>query len=357
MGKNAKLAFFLIKTIKTSTRFTMNQFIKELPKAELHLHIEGTFEPELMFEIAKRNDIILQYKSIDELKKAYQFDCLQDFLNIYYAGASVLIHEQDFYDLTWAYFEKCAEQNIRHTEIMFDPQTHTERGVSFETVINGITKACQDAQEKLNISSFLIMSYLRHLSEENAFKTLEESLPFKHLIKAVGLDSSEKGNPPSKFQRVFEASIKEGYIPVAHAGEEGPAEYIWEALNLLNVKRIDHGNNCFQDELIDEIKKRDIALTVCPLSNTALKVVDDLKNHPLLKMMEKGLKVTINSDDPAYFGGQVNENYIQIQKALHLSKNQLYELAKNSFQYSLLDQQKKKEYLQKLEAFYSKQNS
>ena len=332
----------------------MKAFIENLPKAELHLHIEGTFEPELMFNIAQRNNIELKYKSVDELKAAYQFDCLQDFLDIYYQGASVLLTEQDFYDLTWSYLEKCAAQNVRHTEIMFDPQTHTDRGVSFETVINGISKACNDAKEKLNVSSLLIMSYLRHLTEEDAFKTLQQSLPYKHLITAVGLDSSEKGNPPSKFAKVFEASVKEGYIPLAHAGEEGPAEYVWEALDVLNIKRIDHGNNSLQDEdLVKEIVKRDIALTVCPLSNTALCVVDNLKNHPLKTMMNKGLKVTVNSDDPAYFGGQVNKNYIEIQKALNLTKEDMYELAKNSFQYSLLDEDEKQSYLRELEQYYT----
>jgi len=336
----------------------MRNFIENLPKAELHLHIEGSFEPELMFNIAKRNNINIKYKSIEEIKDAYQFDCLQDFLDIYYQGAGVLITEQDFYDLTYSYLEKCAVQNVRHTEIMFDPQTHTERGVSFETVINGISKACTDAKEKLGVTSLLIMSYLRHLSEEDAFKTLEQSLPFKHLITAVGLDSSEKGNPPSKFQRVFEASIKEGYIPLAHAGEEGPSEYITEALDLLKVKRIDHGNNCFDDvEVVSEIIRRDIALTVCPLSNTALQVVDNLKNHPLKEMMELGLKVTINSDDPAYFGGQVNQNYIEIQEALNLTKQDLYELAKNSFQYSLLDEATKQVYLDELDVYYANQTS
>jgi adenosine deaminase len=330
----------------------MLNFINQLPKAELHLHIEGTFEPELMFAIAKRNDIEIKYDSIEEIRDAYNFSCLQDFLDIYYAGAGVLIHEQDFYDLTWSYLEKCAEQNVRHTEIMFDPQTHTKRGVSFETVINGISRACKDAELKLNVSSLLIMSYLRHLSEEEAFETLKESLPFKHLIKAVGLDSSEKGNPPSKFKNVFEASVNEGYIPVAHAGEEGPASYIWEALDILKIKRIDHGNNCFEDELIAEIIARDIALTVCPLSNTALKVVEDLKDHPVKRMMELGLKVTINSDDPAYFGGQVNTNYIELQKALNLTKQDLYEFAKNSFQYSLLEEDVKKERLEELNLFF-----
>lgn len=320
----------------------MKNFIESLPKAELHLHIEGTFEPELLFKIANRNNIQLKYDSVEELRKAYQFDCLQDFLDIYYQGAGVLIHEQDFYDLTWAYLEKCAEQNVTHTEIMFDPQTHTERGVCFDTVINGIYNATQDAKEKWGISSFLIMSYLRHLSEEDAFKTLEQSKPHKAKIKAVGLDSSEKGNPPSKFKNVFEASVKEGYIPVAHAGEEGDADYVWEAIDILGIKRIDHGNNSLQDEkLINEIIKRDLALTVCPLSNTALQVVSDLKDHPLKKMINLGLKVTINSDDPAYFGGQVNQNYLEIQEALNLSKEELYDLAKNSFQYSLLDENDK----------------
>lgn len=333
----------------------MKTFIENLPKAELHLHIEGTFEPELMFDIAQRNGIELPYKSVAELKDAYNFDCLQDFLDIYYQGANVLLYEQDFYDLTWSYLEKCAAQNVRHTEIMFDPQTHTDRDVAFETVIKGISRACEDAREKFGISTLLIMSYLRHLSEEAAFTTLKESLPYKHLITAVGLDSSEKGNPPSKFKDVFKASVKEGYIPLAHAGEEGPPEYVWEALDVLHIRRIDHGNNSLQDEkLVDEIVKRDIALTVCPLSNTALQVVDDLKNHPLKTMMDKGLKVTVNSDDPAYFGGQVNTNYIEIQKALDLSKEDIYTLAKNSFQYSLLDNSSKQNYLTELEIFYNK---
>jgi len=332
----------------------MKTFIDNLPKAELHLHIEGSFEPELMFRIAKRNKIKIPYNSVKEIEDAYKFDCLQDFLNIYYQGASVLITEQDFYDLTYSYLQKCAIQNVRHAEIMFDPQTHTDRGVSFKTVINGISKACENAQEKLGVSSLLIMSYLRHLSEEEAFKTLKQSLPFKNKITAVGLDSSEKGNPPSKFKNVFEASVKEGYIPLAHAGEEGSAKYVWEAIDILKIKRIDHGNNSLEDpNLVTEIIKRNIALTVCPLSNTALQVIDNLKNHPLKKMMELGLKVTVNSDDPAYFGGQVNKNYIEIQKALHLTKQDLYELAKNSFQYSLLEENKKQQYLKELEVYYT----
>jgi len=331
----------------------MKKFIQNLPKAELHLHIEGTFEPALMFEIAQRNQIKIPFKSVKEVEEAYKFSCLQDFLDIYYQGAQVLIKEQDFYDLTYAYLKKCAAQNVRHTEIMFDPQTHTDRGISFETVITGISRACADAKSKLGVSSLLIMSFLRHLSEEQAFKTLEQSFAFRHLITAVGLDSSEKGNPPSKFVKVYKASVNMGYIPLAHAGEEGDASYVWEALNLLKIKRIDHGNNALQDpKLVQEIIKRDMALTVCPLSNTALKVVENLKDHPLKKMMDLGLKVTINSDDPAYFGGQINQNYIEIQKALSLTKDDLYLLAKNSFEYSLLARPKKEFFKAELELYY-----
>ena len=330
----------------------ITEYIKKIPKAELHLHIEGTFEPELMFEIAQRNKVEIPYQSVEELKKAYQFSCLQDFLDIYYAGASVLLYEKDFYDLTMAYFKHCAEENVVHTEIMFDPQTHTKRGVSFETVINGIQKAREDAKEKYGISSLLIMSYLRHLSEEDAFETLEQSLPYKHLIKAVGLDSSEKGNPPSKFQKVFEVSIKEGYVPVAHAGEEGPAEYIWEALDLLKIARIDHGNNCLTDEvLVKRLVDDKIALTVCPLSNLELKVVDDLKDHPLKKMLNLGLKATVNSDDPAYFGGYMNANFLQTADALDLTKEDVKTLVKNSFEYSLLSDDEKQKYLIQVENF------
>ena len=330
----------------------ITEYIKKIPKAELHLHIEGTFEPELMFEIAQRNKVEIPYQSVEEVKKAYQFSCLQDFLDIYYAGASVLLYEKDFYDLTMAYFAHCAEENVVHTEIMFDPQTHTKRGISFETVINGIQKAREDAKEKYGISSLLIMSYLRHLSEEDAFETLEQSLPYKHLIKAVGLDSSEKGNPPSKFQKVFEASVKEGYVPVAHAGEEGPAEYIWEALDLLKIARIDHGNNCLTDEvLVKKLVDEKIALTVCPLSNLELKVVDDLKDHPLKKMLNLGLKATVNSDDPAYFGGYMNANFLQTAEALDLTQEEIKTLVKNSFEYSLLSDDEKQKYLIQVENF------
>ncbi len=333
----------------------MELFIKNLPKAELHLHIEGTLEPELMFDLAKRNQIRLPYATVEEIKKAYQFACLQDFLDIYYQGAQVLIREQDFYDLTYQYFKKCSEQNIRHAEIMFDPQTHTHRGIAFETVINGIAKACADAKKNFGISSLLIMSFLRHLSEKEAFLTLEQARPFRDKITAIGLDSSEKGNPPSKFVRVFEAAVEEGYIPLAHAGEEGDAEYIWEALDLLQIERIDHGNNCLQDpNLVEEIIERDIALTVCPLSNLALKVVTDIKEHPIKKMMQLGLSVTVNSDDPAYFGGYLNKNFEEIQKAQDLSRWNIYNLAKNSFKYSLLEEEDKNTLIEELNHYYER---
>jgi adenosine deaminase len=331
----------------------MKEFIENMPKAELHLHIEGTFEPELMFEIAHRNNIDIPFDSVEEIAEAYKFSCLQDFLDIYYQGAAVLIEEDDFYDLTYSYLKKCADQQVRHTEIMFDPQTHTERGVSFDTVIRGISRACTDARENFGISSFLIMSYLRHLPEDEAFKTLQQSLPYKELIKAVGLDSSELGHPPSKFKEVFKASVETGYIPLAHAGEEGPAEYVWDAIDNLGIHRIDHGNNSLDDEeLVNEIISRDMALTVCPLSNRALKVVEDLRDHPLKRMLDLGLKVTVNSDDPAYFGGQVNQNYIEIQQALDLSTKDIYTLARNSFEYSLLDEQLKKRYIEELDRYY-----
>ena len=320
----------------------IEEYIKQIAKAELHIHIEGSFEPELMFKIAKRNNINIKYNSVEELKAAYKFSNLQDFLDIYYAGASVLLKEEDFYDLTWAYLEKIHSQNVVHTEIFFDPQTHTERGVSFETVITGIDRALQDAKTKLGISSKLIMSFLRHLTEEEAFKTLNESLKFKDKIIAVGLDSSELGNPPSKFKRVFAKAKERGFLTVAHAGEEGPSDYIWEALSMLKVSRIDHGNNCLTDiRLVKRLAKDKIALTVCPLSNLALKVVKNLEEHPLKTMLNKGLMVTINSDDPAYFGGYVNENYIEIAKALNLSEEDILTLVKNSFNASFLTKEEK----------------
>ena len=323
-----------------------------MPKAELHLHIEGSFEPELMFKIAKRNGIKLTYKDIDSLKQAYNFNNLQEFLDIYYAGANVLQTEQDFYDLTWAYLEKIHSQNVIHTEIFFDPQTHTERGVAFDTVIKGINRALQDGQSKLGISYVLIMSFLRHLDEVSAFETLEAALAYKDMIKAVGLDSSEVGNPPEKFQKVFEAARNEGFLTVAHAGEEGPAEYVWGALDLLKVSRIDHGNRSLEDEaLIKRLVDMQIPLTVCPLSNLKLKVVKDMKDHPLKKMLQLGLKATVNSDDPAYFGGYMNENFQAVTEALDLSKAELLQLSRNAFEGSFAGEDLKQRLLQKLDEF------
>lgn len=327
----------------------MKKLIKRIPKAELHLHIEGTFEPELMFQIANRNGIELKYENIEALKKAYKFSNLQEFLDIYYEGCNVLIKESDFYDMTWAYLQKAKKQNILHTEIMFDPQTHTERGILFEIVIKGIHRALVDAEKKIGISSKLIMSFLRHLSEEEAFKTLEQAEPYREWIDAVGLDSSEVGHPPSKFTRVFKKAKEKGYLIVAHAGEEGPPEYVYEALELLKVDRIDHGNRSLEDEnLINILHEKNIALTVCPLSNLKLKVVNDLKKHPLREMIDKGLFVTINSDDPAYFGGYLNENYMKIQQSLNLTKAEIIKLAENSFKASFLSETEKNKMLHKL---------
>ncbi len=332
---------------------TIENFIKNIPKAELHLHIEGSFEPELMFKIAQRNHIDIPYKSVEEVKKAYNFNNLQEFLDIYYAGANVLITEQDFYDLTWAYLKKAHSENILHTEIFFDPQTHTERGIVFDTVIKGIYRALKDAEKQLGISSRLILSFLRHLDEDNAFNTLEQALPYKDWITAVGMDSSELGHPPSKFERVFDKARQAGFLSVAHAGEEGPAEYVWEAVSLLKVNRIDHGNRSLEDDkLIDFLVEKQIPLTVCPLSNLKLKVVTDMTNHPLKTMLDKGLMATVNSDDPAYFGGYVNENYLATAKALNLNKKDIATLAKNSFKASFLPDDTKQKMIDKVEQFY-----
>lgn len=326
----------------------MKNFIQKLPKAELHLHIEGMLEPELMFALAKKNSIQIPYKSVQELKQAYNFSSLQSFLDIYYAGANVLIHESDFFDLTWAYLLTCKEQNILHVEIFFDPQTHTKRGIAFGTVITGITKALEKAKEELGISSYLIMCFLRHLSEEEAFETLKLSLPFKAQILGVGLDSSEVGHPPSKFKNVFQACQKEGYKIVAHAGEEGDSSYIWEAIELLHVQRIDHGIRCEEDaHLVEFLKEKQIPLTVCPLSNVKLRAVSTMQEHNILKLLHKGLLVTVNSDDPAYFGGYLNENYLALTQALHVNKEELKKLATNSFKASFLPQERK-EYFYKM---------
>jgi adenosine deaminase len=330
----------------------MEDFIKQIPKAELHLHIEGTFEPELMFQIAIRNQRTLKYRSVEELKKAYNFNNLQEFLDIYYSGADVLLEEQDFYDLTWAYLQRIHAQNVLHTEVFFDPQTHSLRGVPFHKVISGIHNALEDGHKILGISYRLILSILRHLSEESAFHTLKDALEYKDWITAIGLDSSENGNPPSKFERVFANARKEGFLTVAHAGEEGPPEYVWEALNILHVSRIDHGNRSLEDpELLAELVKRNMPLTICPLSNLKLKVVQDMVRHPLAKMLEYGMTATVNSDDPAYFGGYLNENYLEVAKALNLSREQIVLLAKNSFAASFLDQDKKQGMIEKIDRF------
>ncbi|MCF9046888.1 adenosine deaminase [Acinetobacter nectaris] len=331
----------------------MNQqnLIQALPKAELHVHIEGTFEPELMFEIAQRNAVDIPYKTVDEVKQAYNFHNLQSFLDIYYAGAKALIHEKDFYDLTWAYFKKCKEDHVVHTEIFFDPQTHTVRGVAFETIFNGIFRACQDAKEKLGISSELIMCFLRHLSEEEAFEVLEQALPFKAHIIGVGLDSSELGHPPIKFECVFSKAKEEGFLIVAHAGEEGPAEYIWQALDLLQVNRIDHGVRSEEDpELLKRLIKERMPLTVCPLSNLKLCVIEDMKEHNIKRLLDLGLCVMVNSDDPAYFGGYMNENFYAIDRALDLGEARIKQLAINSFEASFLPEQEKKKWIEKIQS-------
>jgi adenosine deaminase len=330
----------------------MNDFLTQLPKAELHIHIEGSLEPELMFKIAQRNGISLPYSSIDEIKAAYQFENLQSFLDIYYASANVLRTAEDFYDLTWCYLEKIATQNVRHTEIFFDPQTHTDRGIEFATVIKGIDQALQDGKSQLGISSHLILCFLRHLSAESAMQTLEQAIAYKDKIIAVGLDSSELGHPPSKFQAVFERARDEGFLAVAHAGEEGPANYIWEAINLLKVSRIDHGVRCIEDEtLVEFLAKNRIPLTVCPLSNLKLCVFKTMQEHTLKQLLNRGLCITINSDDPAYFGGYMTGNFQTSQEGLKLTDLDLYQLAKNSFEASFLSPTEKEKFYQELDSF------
>ena len=325
--------------------------IRALPKAELHVHIEGTFEPELMFAIAQRNQIEIPYKSVEEVKQAYNFHNLQSFLDIYYAGANVLIHEQDFYDLAWAYFKKCAEDHVVHTEMFFDPQTHTDRGIAFATVLNGLQRACDDAKAQLGISSHLIMCFLRHLSEEAAFATLEQALPYKDQIIGVGLDSSEVGHPPSKFERVFAQAREAGFLIVAHAGEEGPAEYVWEALDLLQVNRIDHGVRSEEDpRLMARLIAEKMPLTVCPLSNLKLCVVNDMQQHNIRRLLQQGVKVTVNSDDPSYFGGYMNDNFNAITTALDLTANELKQLAINSFEASFIEDATKQYWIEKIQA-------
>jgi adenosine deaminase len=325
------------------------EFIKKVSKTELHLHIEGTLEPEHMFELAKRNNVSIPYNNVEEVKSAYNFKNLDSFLNIYYQGLKVLIHEKDFFDLTWAYVLKCKEDNIVHTEIFFDPQAHVDRGVSFDTVINGISKALDKANLEFSLTSKIIMCFLRHLEEESGFKILNQALKHKDKIVGVGLDSSELGNPPKKFKKLFKKARDEGFLTVAHAGEEGPPKYIWDSINLLKVKRIDHGVQCFKDDkLIEVLKKKQIPLTVCPLFNVKLYVFDKFENPNLKKMLILGLNVMVNSDDPAYFGGYLNKNLIESQLALDLTLEEVKALIINSFKSSFLDNAKKNEWIAKI---------
>ena len=326
------------------------ELLRAMPKTELHMHIEGSLEPELIFALAKRNDVRLRYKSVDELRAAYAFTDLQSFLDIYYAGASVLQQPQDFYDMAWAYFQRAKADNVVHAEIFFDPQTHTARKVAMRTVITGLHRACVDAQNQLGISSSLILCFLRHLSEDEAFETFEEAFPFRDKFIGVGLDSSERGHPPEKFERVFKRAAQLGFKLVAHAGEEGPPAYMWSALDVLKVQRIDHGVQAIHDEaLMARLAKERMPLTVCPLSNQKLCVFPDLAQHNLGQMLERGLCVMLNSDDPAYFGGYLNDNYVQTFAALGLTASHAYQLACNSFEASFVSPDQKALWRQQLD--------
>jgi adenine deaminase len=332
----------------------MRELLVDLPKAELHLHIEGTLEPELAFTMARRNQVELPYEDEEAVRRAYVFEDLQSFLNIYYAACSVLVTERDFYDLTWAYLLRAAGQGVRHAEIFFDPQTHTDRGVAFGTVIEGITRALEDGERNLRVTSRLIMCFLRHLSAEAAMATLEVALPYRDAIVAVGLDSGESGNPPEKFRDVFDRARAEGFPAVAHAGEEGPPEYIWQALDVLDVRRIDHGVRCTEDgPLVERLVTEQTPLTVCPFSNVKLRVFRDLQHHNFGELLDRNLLVTINSDDPAYFGGYVADNYIGTAAALGLTADQMIQVARNSFVASFLPEAERQQHLDAIDAFLS----
>jgi adenosine deaminase len=328
------------------------EFIQEMPKAELHVHIEGTLEPEMMFEFARRNGVSLAYPSVDTLRAAYTFQKLQDFLDLYYQGTNVLRERRDFYELTWAYMEKAKMQNVLHAEVFFDPQAHTRRGVPFAEVIEGIDQALRDARSRLGMSSKLILCFLRDLTAQDAMATLDEALAYKERIVAVGLDSAEIGNPPVKFKEPFARARDAGFLAVAHAGEEGPAAYVSEAVDVLHVARIDHGNRSLDDEaLVGRLAAARIPLTMCPLSNLRLCVIDDLSHYPVRRMLQSGLLVTINSDDPAYFGGYVNENYLAVRDAIGLTRKELITLARNSFEASFLDSNQKATMIDKLNSY------
>jgi adenosine deaminase len=330
----------------------MGPFIAAIPKAELHIHIEGSLEPELMLDLARRNGVSLRYDSIDALKAAYRFGNLQDFLDLYYEGMRVLLREQDFYDLAMAYLRRAAAQNVRHAEIFFDPQGHTDRGVAFQTVIDGLWRALKDAERQFGMTTALILCFLRHLDEASAQRTLDEALPWRERIVGVGLDSSEKGHPPSKFERVFARARGLGLKAVAHAGEEGPPNYVREALDVLRVDRIDHGNRALEDPaLTARLAREQIPLTVCPLSNLRLCVVPDMKAHPLKRMLQAGLMATLNSDDPAYFGGYMNENFSAVQQGLDLGREDIATLARNGFRAAFCDEATKGRHLAALDSF------
>lgn len=329
----------------------LKQLVRQLPKAELHMHIEGSLEPQMMFELAERNAAPLAYRDVESLSKAYIFNNLQDFLDIYYQGMSVLQNEQDFFDLTWAYLEKCHQQNVVHCEIFFDPQGHTERGISFAQVINGITGALDKAQEELGITHRLIMCFLRHLDEKSAFQTLETAMPWLDRIDGVGLDSSELGHPPRGFKNVFAKAGKFDLKLVAHAGEEGPPSYVYEALDLLRVDRIDHGNRSLEDaQLVKRLVEENMPLTVCPLSNLRLGVVNDMSLHPVKEMLTLNLNACINSDDPAYFGGYLNENFDVLIDEIGLRADDIFQLTINGFESSFLDQDEKLVHLDEIKA-------
>ena len=328
------------------------EWLQGLPKAELHLHIEGTLEPELMFELAHRNGVELPYADVAAAKAAYVFDDLQAFLDLYYAGCSVLVNEADFYDLTMAYLRTAAAQGVRHAEIFFDPQTHTERGIEMGTVIHGIDRALAGGRTERGISSHLILCFLRHLSEDAAMETLVAALPFRAAITAVGLDSAEVGNPPDKFAAVYERARSEGFLAVAHAGEEGPPAFISDSLDVLKVRRIDHGVRCMEDDaLVDRLVAEQIPLTVCPLSNVRLQVFEDLSDHPIRAMFERGLMVTINSDDPAYFGGYIGDNYVATAEALDLDREVMRQIARNSFLAAFLAEPERQPHLDAVAAW------
>jgi adenosine deaminase len=328
-----------------------NRFLREMPKAELHIHIEGSLEPEMMFEIAGRNGITLRYSSVEEVRKAYDFTDLQSFLDLYYEGMKVLLYEKDFYELTLAYLRRAASQGVRHAEIFFDPQAHTDRGVAFETAITGIYRALLEGERRLGISSHLILCFLRHLSADRAMQTLHEALPYKGWIVGVGLDSSEVGHPPEDFKAVFEEAARQGFLRVAHAGEEGPPDYIRQALDDLGVVRIDHGVRCMEDPaLVRRLKEEQVPLTVCPLSNVRLRGFPSMEEHPLKRMLEAGLCVTVNSDDPAYFGGYVADNFLAVRDALAFTRADSRKVAENSFKASFLDEEDRRRLLAELDA-------